>query len=87
MPYYQCPRQSPTPRMMYSFLTKLILYLFRFSPSRRQVKGGQIDEEELLNDLKFVIADTKYIARPALGDICHKVNTILILRVTFFMKV
>ena len=51
------------------------------------MKGGQIDEEELLNDLKFVIADTKYIARPALGDICHKVNTILILRVTFFMKV
>ena len=50
------------------FLTKLILYLFRFSPSRRQVKWGQIDVEELINignffrhDLKFVIADTTYI--------------------------
>ena len=86
MPYYQCPRQSPTPRRVYSFLTKLILYLFPFSPSRRQVKWGQIDVEKLLNDLKFVIADTKYTARPALGDICHKVNTILILRLTFLMN-
>ena len=69
---YLCPTTNVLDKVLRQegciFWTKLILYLFRFSLSRRQVKWGQIDVEELINignffrhDLKFVIADTTYI--------------------------